>query len=140
MHRPMCKLYVHIVWATWDRLPLIDGRIETPIYAAIAAKCREMRCTPVAIGGSDDHVHVLAHLAPTVAVSKLVQEMKGSSSHLITHEYGAEGSFRWQGSYAAFSVGEADVPRLRHYVEQQRRHHAESTLWQEAELDATEVG
>ena len=140
MHRPMCKLYVHLVWATWDRLPLIDQDIEGAIHAAIAAKCRELRCTPLAIGGVADHVHVLVQVAPTVAVSRLVQEMKGSSSHLITHQYAPEGSFRWQGSYAAFSLGENDVPRVRQYIEQQKRHHADATLWQTAELGAVEDG
>ena len=140
MHRPMCKLYVHFVWATWDRLPLIDSRIEPPIYAAIAAKCRALRCTPLAIGGAADHVHVLAQVASSVAVSTLVQEMKGSSSHLVTHQYGPEGSFRWQGSYAAFSVGERDVPRVRQYIEQQKRHHADATIWQEVELNPAEDG
>ena len=135
MHRPMCKLYVHLVWATWDRLPLIDGRIEPVIYASIAAKCRELRCTPLAIGGTADHVHVLVQIAPAVSVSRLAQEIKGSSSHLVTHQYVPEGSFRWQGSYAAFSVGERDVPRVRQYVEEQKRHHADAALWQAAELE-----
>ncbi len=140
MHRPMCKLYVHFVWATWDRLPLIDAQIEAPVYGAIAAKCRELRCTPLAIGGVADHVHVLVQLAPVVPVSRLVQEMKGASSHLVTHEYPREGQFRWQGSYAAFSVGEKDMPKVRQYIEHQKQHHADGSLWAVAELEMGQQG
>ena len=86
MRAPYTELYVHLVWATWDRLPVLTPAVERIVYAAIADKCRDMNCEPLAIGGVADHVHLLVRLNPAVAISDLVKEVKGSSSHLVTHE------------------------------------------------------
>jgi putative transposase len=60
------------------------------MYAAIAEKCRELKCVPLAIGGISEHVHLLVRFYTTVAVTDLVKEVKGSSSHLVTHEINPE--------------------------------------------------
>lgn len=85
MRASFTELYIHLVWATWDRQPLITPEIEPRLYAAIAANCRDLKCQPLAIGGVADHVHLLVRLHPAVAVSILVKQVKGSSSHLVTH-------------------------------------------------------
>jgi REP element-mobilizing transposase RayT len=77
------------------------------------------------MGGTEDHAHVLVRLHPMVAVAELAKGMKGSSSHLITHEVDPHVGFKWQGSYGAFSVSPDDVPRVCAYIERQKQHHAE---------------
>ena len=84
MRAPYTELYLHCVWATWDRLPLVTDDIEARLYAAIAAKCRELKCVPLAIGGVEDHVHLVVRLHTTVSVAQLLKGVKGSSSHLVT--------------------------------------------------------
>jgi REP-associated tyrosine transposase len=122
------QLYLHCVWATWDRLPLIIPEIETPLYSVIAEKCREFSCTPTAIGGIDDHVHVLVRLLPTIAVAQLVGQIKGASSHAITHAFRSDHLFQWQGSYGAFTISQRSVSRVCAYILAQKTHHAHSTL------------
>jgi len=132
------ELYVHIVWATWDRLPLVTEALEPRIYAVIAAKCHEFECTPLAIGGVEEHVHLLARLHAPVSVSKLVKGVKGASSHLITHEVTPGEFFKWQGSYSAFSVSLEALPRLKSYIENQKQHHADKNLipdWEQSEIE-----
>ena len=85
MRRPYTQLYVHLVWATWDRLPLILPTIEPRLYAAMAAKCDGLKCHPMAIGGIENHVHLLAGIPSTVTVADLVKGVKGSTSHLLNH-------------------------------------------------------
>ena len=72
MRAPYTQLYVHLIWSTWDRLPLISTKIENKLYSTIAAKCLELKCEPLAIGGTEDHVHVLIRLHPPTAVAELV--------------------------------------------------------------------
>ncbi len=57
MRRPYTELYLHCVWATWDRLPLITPGVEAAVYAAIMSKAKLLDCIPLAIGGVEDHVH-----------------------------------------------------------------------------------
>jgi len=133
MRAPFTQLYLHVVWATWDRLPLIEEDIEPRIYAAIAAKCHSLKCVPVAIGGTSDHVHLLVRLPTTVTVADLVKGVKGSSSHLVTHEIAPGEFFKWQGAYGAFTLRKDDVPILEAYVRNQKTHHAEGTVRDEWE-------
>ncbi len=138
MRTPYTQLYVHLVWATWDRLPLITEEIEARLYAAIAAKCRELKCIPLAIGGVADHVHVLVRLHTTVAIATLVKEIKGASSHLVTHVITPDQPFKWQGAYSAFTLWKADAPQVAAYIGNQKTHHATGDLVAEWEQVAAE--
>ena len=127
MRRSLNRVYVHLVWATWDRLPLITSDIEAQVYVAIRDKCREFGCPVYAIGGVEDHVHLLVQMHPTVAVATFVGDVKGASSHLVSHVLKPNDFFKWQGSYGAFSVDSAGMPRVIAYIKNQRIHHAERT-------------
>ncbi len=59
------RVYVHFVWAPWDRAKLITPEIETVLFRAIAAACRKLNGQPIEINGTEDHVHVLARLPGT---------------------------------------------------------------------------
>jgi putative transposase len=132
---PFTQLYVHLIWGTWDRLPLINEAIEPQLYAAIATKCRQLKCQPFAIGSVSDHIHLLVLLPPTICISDLVKEVKGSSSHLVTHKITPGEFFKWQGAYRAFTIRKEDVPRVKMYIQNQKQHHAEDRLLLEWEPD-----
>jgi len=136
MRAPFTQLYVHLVWATWDRLPLISLAFEARLFAAMVSKCKELKCEVLEIGGEADHVHVLVRFTPTITVSDLVKEIKGSSSHLVTHEITPNDFFKWQGAYRAFTVSPGDLERVRHYIRLQKAHHRDLTLLEEWELAA----
>jgi putative transposase len=128
------QLYIHLVWATWDRLPLLSAEVELLIFPAILAKCQALKCEPVAIGGIEDHVHLLVRLDPAVSVSQLVKELKGSSSHLIGKQIPGGETFKWQGGYGAFSVGASEKDRVVNYIRNQKTHHRSGELersWEE---------
>lgn len=137
MRSPYTQLYLHLVWATWDRLPLITPSIEARLYAEIARKCRELDCVPLAIGGLPDHVHVLLRGNATVPVATIVKEVKGSSSHLASHVL-TQNVFKWQGSYSAFTLRKSEVPVVKAYIEGQKQHHEVGDLWEEWEQIGTE--
>jgi len=126
-------MVVHLVWGTFGRAPTISENIEKPLYAAMAEKCRELRCPPLAIGGVADHVHLLVALSPTIAVATLVKELKGASAHLITHRLTPDTLFRWQTGYGVFTLRKSDTPTVRRYVLDQKEHHDKDTICAEWE-------
>jgi REP element-mobilizing transposase RayT len=137
MSASYADLFVHLVWGTCGREPLISKGIEGRLFAAMADKCRELRCPPLAVFGMPDHVHLLVALSPAVAVSKLVKEIKGSSAHLVTHRLAPDIPFRWQGGYGAFTLRKEDTPVVRRYVLDQEMHHANRTVhpeWESPEI------
>jgi REP element-mobilizing transposase RayT len=93
-----------------------------------------MRIDLLAVGGMDDHVHLLVRLPSTISIADAVKQLKGSSSHFANHEVEKSAAFRWQGSYGAFSVSERILPRVRRYIANQEQHHRNRTLHRAYEL------
>jgi putative transposase len=122
------QLYLHYVWATWDRLPLITLDIQKLVYAAIIRECEQLKCTVIAIGGVEDHVHLLTGFPTTVTVSELIKQIKGSSSHFISHEVKSSEFFKWQGSYGAFTVSYDAIDNVANYIRNQATHHSEKSI------------
>jgi len=134
VREPYTQLYVHLVWSTWDRLPILTGDLVRPVYACIKAECDKLKAQLIAIGGMSDHVHVLVRLPTTVAIATLVKQLKGSSSHLVNHELSVEGTFRWQEAYGAFTVSKSVGPTVRAYIRNQAEHHTQGTTDKNLEI------
>ena len=127
------RLFYHFVWATWDRLPLLEGAVERHAYALIREQCKRLGCEAHALGGIEDHVHLLVTLPRTLCISDFVEAVKGCSSRGLNEAHGSNGAFKWQGGYGVLTVSPRDVNRVRRYVESQRQHHSRGTLWSSAE-------
>ena len=139
MPAPYIQVAVHFVWSTWDRLPLMPPAVLPRMHAAIAAKCRELGCAPLAIGGTVDHTHALIGMKAACSISDVAQAAKGYSSYLMTHEFAPGEFFKWQGSYGAIAVAHADIERIQRYVRNQARHHGEHSLLSEFEKTTCEA-
>ena len=133
MRQPWTQLYVHLVWSTWKRAPLITPDLQPRIYAGIQHQASQLGADILAIGGVADHVHVLARFPARIAISDLVRRMKGASSHLVTQVLGHQGAFKWQGGYGAFTLTKRALPDVRAYVLNQERHHREGTVFRALE-------
>lgn len=129
-------VFLHYVWSTWDRAPLLVGETRTVAYRAIGAKCEALGADVVALGGVADHVHLLLRLPSTIGFAALIKEIKGSSGHLLAKRAMLAGSdfFKWQGSYAVFSVSLHELDMAVNYIKQQEKHHAEQEIMPEWEL------
>src|SRR6266481_1298476 len=128
MRRPYLKVYIHFVWATWDRLPILTADIRERVFQAILGKVDEPGCSVEAIGGVDDHMHLVVKMASTVSIADLVKGAKGSTSHLTTHTITPGEFFKWQGSYGAISVSPRELGMIVRYVKNQEAHHTSSDL------------
>ena len=128
------ELYVHLVWATFERAALIGHDIEQSLWALIAAQCKKLGAIAFRVGGMPDHVHLLATYAPSLALSKLMGEVKGAGSHAMTHTLAPLRPFRWQEGYGAFSLSKRDIPIVERYILNQRQHHSTNQLQSEFEL------
>ena len=124
---------VHFVWATWDRQPLITPDIERDLWRYIGAVCADDKCEVLAIGGMPDYVHLLVLLSNTITLADFVQHVKGGSSRFVSEKLTPGAWFQWQGSYGAFSVSRPQIAKVVDYIANQKQHHAEGTLWPDAE-------
>ncbi len=132
MRQTHSRLYAHLVWATWDRAPLLTAEVRPRVFRVLQHQASQLGAEVLAIGGVDDHVHVLVRFPPKLAIALLVGRMKGASSHFVAQILGIP--FRWQGSYGAFSVSTSALPRVREYVLNQEQHHRDRTAHPMMEL------
>ena len=128
MRANFTQMYLHCVWGTWDRLPLITPTIREAVYAAIIKECQQLKCKVIAIGGIEDHVHLLNAFPPTLTVSQLIKQIKGSSSHFINYKIQPDNFFKWQGSYAAFTVSQERIDQIANYIRNQETHHQQKSI------------
>ncbi len=70
-----------------------------------------------------DHVHALVDLPTSLSIEKLIQLLKGSSSHWVNSNNLITGKFAWGRGYGAFFVSESNVDQVARYIAQQEEHH-----------------
>ncbi|WP_261570710.1 IS200/IS605 family transposase [Frankia gtarii] len=120
-------LHAHLVFVTKYRHRVFTDRHLTRLEKIVRAVCADFEVELVEFNGEGDHVHLLVNFPPKVALSKLVNSLKGVSSRrmrqefpdLVRHYWRA--NRLWSGSYFAGSVGGAPISVLRQYIEQQSR-------------------
>jgi len=127
------RLYYHFVWSTKDRLALVDCQIEARVFSAIAAKAQELNAIVHAIGGMEEHIHLVVSIPPKVALSEFIGQVKGSSSHFVNHVLMPGYYFAWQAEYGVQSFSEKDLPAVVNYVKHQKEHHLQGKIWEKFE-------
>jgi putative transposase len=83
------------------------------------------------IDGIEDHVHILAKLKPSLAVSEMLNKIKSNSSKWVNENPKSARRFGWQEGYAAFSVSESQASNVRDYIRNQREHHQRISFQEE---------
>jgi len=121
------NLWVHIVWLTKLRKPLIIREFKWKLYDHIRKNSDEKGIYVDFINGTEDHIHCLVNLKPTQSLSKVVQLLKGESSKWITDNQLIDEYFEWQHKYYATSISESDVQKVRNYIKNQEEHHKETS-------------
>jgi putative transposase len=125
---PYCQLFYHLVWSTKNRLPLLSAEVEPVIHNFLRAKALGLGATVFALDGEQDHVHVVASIPPSVAVSKFIGQIKAVASTKFNKEHPEGSPFFWQEEYGAFSFDAKRLPNYIAYVERQKEHHAQGSV------------
>jgi putative transposase len=124
------NLLYHIVFSTKGRERLITEDIKEELYRYMAGIAREEGGSLLEIGGIEDHVHLLAKLQPSIAVSDMLRLIKTNSSKWL-HEEKGNLRFSWQEGYAAFSASESQAIAVRRYIRNQAAHHRRQSFQEE---------
>ena len=119
-------LHVHLVFVTKYRRGVFTKAILDDLKEIFASVCHDFEAELVEFDGKDDHVHLLVTYPPKIAISALVNSLKGVSSRLIRKKRYPSiqkklwGGSLWSPSYFAGSCGGAPISILRQYIEDQR--------------------
>ncbi len=122
------NLAYHIIFSTKFRQPLIQIALQKRLYEYVGGIIRATNGLMIEIGGIEDHIHVLANLSPTKAVSDSIREIKANASKWINELPERTTRFEWQKGYGAFTVSYSQIESVRHYIQNQGEHHKTKTF------------
>ena len=125
---PYWRLFYHAIWGTKNRLALIDSAWEADLHGYLWGKATALECTPHAINGMPDHIHVVISIPPKISIATTIGRLKGASSHRVNEAFVSHHSFAWQAEYGVLSCSEKSLSTIVDYVKNQKKHHAENTL------------
>jgi putative transposase len=131
MSHSKSKIWVHAVFATKDRYPIIQPNIQSAVYDELRQQLIDSGCFVDCIGGVADHVHLLFLLNPKKSIADILKQIKGGSSHAFNQVNLTSTRFAWQTGYGAFSISESHVQRVRAYILNQEEHHRTITFMDE---------
>ena len=127
---PFWRCYYHIVWATKGRESAITSTVEKVVFRAVELKSREIGSWVLAINAMVDHVHVAVSIPPTLSIADWTKHVKGVSSREVNESLAdTQTQFRWQRGYGALTVGERGLALVVDYVQRQKEHHANGTVY-----------
>ena len=124
------SLHYHIVFHTYENRPTISTEWRERLHSFLGGCIKTANGTPIAIGGTADHAHLLAGLKATHCLADFVKDVKVASSKWVHQEIGA-GLFSWQKGYGAFTVSPGNLERVRNYVLNQEEHHRRRSFKEE---------
>ena len=104
MRHTFFKIWIHLVWSTKSREPILFDKIRKDVFFHIKESATEKDFHLDMINGTEDHLHCLLSLNPKFAISDIVNELKGESSHWINEQNMMKVKFTWQRGLGAFSV------------------------------------
>jgi len=131
MGQSLVKNYIHIVFSTKYREPLIHQPYENELHSYLGGICKNLECHPIKIGGYIDHIHILCMLSKKIALMKLIEEVKSHSSKWIKTKDELLRNFYWQDGYGTFSVNPSEIDTVIAYIENQHEHHKKITFQDE---------
>ena len=119
------KLHVHLVFVTKYRKKIFQSIHLIEMKTIFAKVCSDMEVNMQEMNGEEDHVHILLNYPPKLAISVLVNSLKGVSSRLLRKKF-PELETRyyknvlWSPSYFAASCGGASIDIISQYIKQQQ--------------------
>ena len=131
MGQSLVKNYMHIVFSTKHREPLIHPPVEAELHRYLGGLCNKLDSPVLKVGGFHDHIHILCMVSKKIALMKLLEELKSHSSKWIKTKGAGYENFYWQDGYGAFSVNPAEVDNVIDYIANQHEHHSRKTFQNE---------
>jgi putative transposase len=127
------KIWVHLVWGTKNREPLLEKTIRPQLFEHIRENARSKEIYIDFINGMPDHVHCLFALNAEMPVAKAVQLIKGESAFWVNKQNLINGKLEWGHEYFAASVSESQIDKVRNYIKNQEEHHRKISFVEEFE-------
>lgn len=123
MAHTFTNLLTHVIFSTKDRAPLIQPELKGKLHAYMGGIVRELDGKAMIVNGTEDHVHLLLWMPPTLSVSETLRVLKTNSSRWVNREQRSRNGFAWQAGYGAFGLSHSNAQAVVRYIQGQEKHH-----------------
>jgi len=117
------QIYYHVVFSTKNRAPMLAPAVRKEVFGYLWGILKGKKCHSYRMGGVEDHLHILTHLHPAIALADLIRDLKTSSTAWIKEHQVILELPGWQAEYAAFTKSHTDRPAVIEYIKEQEEHH-----------------
>ena len=126
--------WLHLIWSTKERYPYFEDSDKAKKTINILKDICKQNEIYYKIGYvNPEHVHLLVDLPVKLSIEKMMQFLKGTSSHTINENEFFKARFSWAKRYAAFSVSNSQVSNIIQYIMNQKEHHKRVSFKEEWE-------
>ncbi len=123
MGQSLNKIYIHLVFSTKNRKPMISEDVQDDLFSYLGGICKNLECNPIQVGGYRNHVHILCLLSKKIALMNLIEKIKSNSSKWMKTKGEQFTDFYWQNGYGVFSVNPTEIEIVQQYILNQEEHH-----------------
>ena len=134
------RIWLHLVWGTLERRPILCKPIAAKLSAYLSDYASQKGIYVKINYVNPDHVHVLVDLPTQRPIEEMMQLLKGSSSHWINTSNFLPCKFAWGRGYGAFSVSHSGVSEVANYIATQEEHHRKRSFVEELKLMVERYG
>ena len=124
------SLHYHLVFSTKNRIPFIKSEWRFDLHAYLGGIVKGLKGVPLAVGGVEDHAHLLIGLRATHRLDYVVRDVKSGSSGWV-HDLVRLRKFEWQGGYLGVTVSPSQIARVKQYILTQEEHHRRKSFQDE---------
>lgn len=117
------QVHLHIVFATYQRMPLIPRVGKEKLYTLIGGIIKKKGHHPIAINGIEDHIHILLGFRPSDSIADLIRDIKAGSTKYMNETLYRGTRFSWQRGYSVFSYSKSQIDAVAAYIASQEEHH-----------------
>jgi putative transposase len=130
---PFIKIWLHCVWNTKNRNPVLTKELRVKLFQHIIEYSKTKNIFIDTINGFEEHIHCLISLGNDQCIFKVMNLLKGESSHWLNNNNLVYEKFEWQDDYFAISVSESILNNVRNYIANQEEHHKKKSFQEEFE-------
>ncbi len=116
-------LYLHAIFSTKGQEPVLEDGVREDLGHVVGGALQDLKCTAVQLYIGADHIHILYKQSDDVSVDAGINAVKRESEAWLRGNHEAFRDFKWQESYAAFSVGGMDVGDVAQQLRDQGEYH-----------------
>jgi putative transposase len=132
MSHSLTKIWIHLIFGTKERMPLINESFEKKLYEHLKQIIEnDFKSLVFSINGTSDHTHILLLQNQNYSIAEIVKNVKGNSSHWINQNGFTNFKFAWQTGYGAFSISESMIEDVKKYILNQKEHHKNFSFQEE---------